>query len=104
MTITVKKGRTYIKDRGKFFRFILLSSLILNFIILGVLFPSRTSADFEADPIQITVRRGDSLWSIAEEYCPEGKDLRNFVYEIKKENSLSGSSLSIGQKILVPVN
>ena len=104
MTITVRKGRTYIKDRRKFFRFILLSALVLNFIIFGVLFPNSTSADFEAAPVKVTVRRGDSIWSIAEEYCPEGEDLRNFVYEIKKENLLSGSALAIGQKILVPVN
>ena len=92
MTITVKKGRTYIKNRRKFF------------MIFGVLFPNNTNADFEADPIEVTVRRGDSLWSIAEQYCPVGEDIRNFIYEIKKENSLSDPNLSVGQKILVPVN
>ena len=104
MTITVRKGRTYIKDRRKFFKFILLSALVINFIIFGVLFPNSTSADFEADPIEVTVKSGDSLWSIAEQYCPEGEDLRSFIYEIKKENSLSGSNLAIGQTLFVPIS
>lgn len=99
---TLTRKRTVVKDRRKFFRFILVSSLLLNFIFFGIISPRITNADIVLEPIEVTVRCGDNLWSIAEAYCPEDEDIRNFVYRIKKENSLSVSTLSVGQKLLVP--
>lgn len=103
MTLQLVKKRTVIKDRRKFFRFILLSTLLISFIFFGLISPRNTNADFET-LIEVTVRTGDSLWSIAEVHCPEDEDIRNFVYRIKKENSLKSSTLSIGQKLLIPQN
>lgn len=100
--VYLSRKRTVITDRKKFFRFIILSALLINFIIFGLIAPMNTNADMEHNPILVTVRCGDTLWSIAEDYCPEGEDIRSFIYEIKKENSLKNSALDIGQQLLIP--
>ena len=101
--IYLSRKRTVIRDKKKFFRFIFLSVLALNFIIFGLISPAATNANEDAEPITVTVKSGDTLWSIAEEYCEDG-DVRDLVYEIKKENSLSNANLYVGQKLTVPVN
>ena len=100
--IYLSRKRTVIVDRKKFFRFILISVLLINFIIFGLIAPQRTNADEVLEPVTVTVKSGDTLWSIANEYCKDG-DVRDFVYEIKKENSLKNSNLYVGQKLLIPV-
>lgn len=102
MTMQLIRKRTVVKNRRKFFRFILISVLLLNFIFFGMISPENTNADFGSEPIEVTVRCGDNLWSIAEAHCPEDEDIRNFVYKIKKENSLSSATLSVGQQLLIP--
>lgn len=52
--------------------------------------------------LEITVQRNDTLWCIAEKITPEGKDMRNTVYQIRKINNLDSVILQPGQQILVP--
>ena len=52
----------------------------------------------------IRVEAGDSLWSIASEYKPEGKDLREFVYEIASDNGVIDCNIYCGQILYVPVS
>lgn len=35
-----------------------------------------------------TVSQGETLWTIAEEYCPEDMDKRDYIDEIKKLNNI----------------
>ena len=50
----------------------------------------------ETEEIVYTVKRGDSLYSIAREY-------NTTVNEIKKLNNLTSNLLSIGQTIRIPL-
>lgn len=50
----------------------------------------------------VRISGGDSLWSIAQEYC-EVENTADFVEELKMLNSLSSDRIQTGSYLLVPV-
>lgn len=79
--------------------FILIIGLtIINSIFWGI----GMHKSVAQDGISVTVVSGDTLWSIAAENKPYGKDLREFIYEISKINSIDDGMLTVGQTITVP--
>lgn len=52
----------------------------------------------------VTVQSGDTLWSIAREYKPGDKDLREFVYEIAADNGVRDCEIVVGQTLFIPVS
>jgi hypothetical protein len=85
-----------------------LAVLLLLGILLAVLtvFGSHSAATGDAGvPVQtrtIEVGEGDTLWGIASEVAKPG-EVREMVHQIEELNALSGSGLSVGQEIAVPV-
>jgi len=61
---------------------------------------SRTVTEGPAQSI-VTVRAGDSLWSVATSAMPE-TDPRSAVRELRELNKLKGTSLAPGQQLLIP--
>ena len=59
--------------------------------------PSRGAQDL----IQVTVRPGQSLWSVAESADPD-QDTRAVVQQIVDLNSLNGDTVFAGQQLWVP--
>ena len=51
----------------------------------------------------ITVHTGDTLWDIAAEWGGRDEDIREVILRIQKENNLTGSNLSVGQQLVIPV-
>ena len=51
----------------------------------------------------ITVHTGDTLWDIAAEWGGRDDDIREVILRIQKENNLTGSNLSVGQQLVIPV-
>ncbi|HHT20764.1 MAG TPA: LysM peptidoglycan-binding domain-containing protein [Tissierellia bacterium] len=52
----------------------------------------------------VTVRPGDTVWSIAEQSSNVDKDLRLQVLDIIRLNQLEGNgTIQIGQKLMLPV-
>ena len=51
----------------------------------------------------ITVQSGDTLWSIAEQYVPEDKDIRDYIYEICDKNNIKAGDIMQGQDLMIPV-
>ena len=87
-------------------RYVLIATV--GFLLAGVvLFLPGMSAEAsrgvsESSPQSVvTVRPGDSLWSVAKRTMPE-MDTRSAVIELRKANSLSGPNLVAGQKLVVP--
>ena len=50
---------------------------------------------------KVTVRPGESLWSVAEAYDP-GADTRLVILQIQQLNSLSGDQVRSGEMLWVP--
>ena len=51
----------------------------------------------------ITVHTGDTLWDIAADWSGKDEDIREVIMRIQKENNLTGSNLSVGQQLVIPV-
>ena len=51
----------------------------------------------------ITVHTGDTLWDIAADWSGRDEDIREVILRIQKENNLTGSNLSVGQQLVIPV-
>jgi len=51
----------------------------------------------------VTVRSGDTLWSLAREHGDPNSDPRNTVYVIRQINDLDSPQIYPGQKLQVPV-
>ncbi|KFI55478.1 peptidoglycan-binding LysM domain [Bifidobacterium callitrichos DSM 23973] len=67
---------------------------------------SPSMADSAAGPMEVesyTVQPGQTLWTYAQMVTPEGGDVNQSVEELVELNHLEGTSLEVGQRILVPV-
>ena len=51
----------------------------------------------------ITIRGGDTLWSIASAFSDSSQDVRELVREIRALNDVDPGSIYPGQKIKVPI-
>jgi LysM repeat protein len=59
---------------------------------------TRTSDTYE----EVIVQSNDTLWEIAAKATPDGQDIRNTVYQIRKLNKLESAMLHPGQRLLIP--
>lgn len=64
--------------------------------VAGLSAPSGSGAGSHAAPASVTVRSGDTLWSIASRVAP-GSDPRAEVATLQRLNHLSGTALTPGQ-------
>ncbi|MCD1257439.1 LysM peptidoglycan-binding domain-containing protein [Paenibacillus athensensis] len=58
-------------------------------------------AAFE-EPVKLTVERGDTLWSIAQDRLDQDSNIRSYIAKIKAFNHLDSSVLYEGQVLLLP--
>ena len=72
---------------------ILLGIAVLIIIIFGIinLTLSSTNKPIIIDYDRYVVKSGDTLWNIAENYCPDDMDIREYIYEIKEINNISSN-------------
>lgn len=82
--------------------FFMVLTLVLTLMASSV-FSNPGSESDKYTVVSVTVQPGDTLWSIGREYKPEGKDLREYVYEIADNNGIDDCNLYAGQTIYVPV-
>ena len=52
----------------------------------------------------ISVKDGDTLWTIAADYSQPGADLRKTVYQISQLNEISDHVIYPGDELLIPVS
>ena len=90
----------YMKIRLKVLLFIyLISSLSVIFSKLPLnSIENMNNNEF----IYYEIQKGDSLWSIADQFNSKNKEI--FIYKIKKINNLSNSSLVVNDILLIPYN
>lgn len=83
----------------------LMPLVALAGLSLAVTLPALSSSVHAAPPVSyatVTVRSGDSLWSLAERKTAPGGDVQATVDQIVGANHLSGANLAVGQKLRVP--
>ena len=92
-------------QRGCYFSTYLVIGVILIIVASTsfLLSPSVFGGESEAQYIEVTVARGDSLWSVAEAFS-NSNDIRRAVYDIRQVNGLESPSLQPGQVLRIPVD
>ena len=81
--------------------------LMMTLIIAGsagIIFSNQALAAEIPVYENVYVNDGDTVWSIAEKYVTEDKDIRKYVKEICKENGIDGYMIYPGQVIKVLTN
>ena len=78
---------------------------VLFITMAAVLGPKAFAADANAEPVQLdtyTVSSGETLWSIAANLTPQGRDVRDTMAAIQEVNAMDGAQLTAGEQILLP--
>lgn len=89
-------------------RILLMSFFIIMClsISLGSIWVNAKSKDEEIVSkyyTSILIHKGDSLWTIADEYMSEQyKSQKDYIKEVKSINNLSGDSIHAGQYLVIP--
>ncbi|MDR2163702.1 MAG: LysM peptidoglycan-binding domain-containing protein [Clostridiales Family XIII bacterium] len=101
MNTFIIAGKRYrIRSKTRFLTFI-TAMLVTAAIIGATVFGGGVSGTEKQEYRDITVRPGDTLWSIAREHRPEGTPIRRYVSEIKAANGLGSEVIYPGQTISV---
>jgi LysM repeat protein len=72
---------------------------------LAVTLPVLSTSVHAASPVAyatVTVRSGDTVWSLAERGTPVGGDVQATVDQILAANHLAGADLTVGQHLRIP--
>lgn len=88
------------KQRRIAFFIVIAVALVITNITGKISGTDKTAAQ---DGIEIVVTNGDTLWTIASEYKPAGKDLRKFIHEISEINRIENATIFCGQTLTIPV-
>ena len=83
----------------------LMPLVALAGLSLAVTLPALSSTVHAAPPVAyatVTVRSGDSLWSLAARKTAPGGDVQTTVDQILGANHLTSSTLDVGQKLRIP--
>lgn len=87
-----------IVNHKKFIR----SLAIVMFLLIGLFNISIAKTDKkEAEIITYTISQNETLWSIAKQFTPDNKDIRQTIYEIEKLNNLDNATIYAGQTIQI---
>ena len=95
------KRRVRVKRRIISMGLILFCFLVLSLFFFG---SRKAGADGSKNPYYktITVKAGDSLWSLAETYGADSLDIQSYIEKILKLNKISRrDELRCGQKLII---
>ena len=91
------------KKKAEFKRNFIFSGLILFIIFISGMFMTTYADANNIKVVEYQIQAGDTLWEIAEEYNKSNKDIREYIYELKKINALNSGLINPGQTIKVPI-
>lgn len=90
-----------IKSPVKLCVFLTLIMLLIFTIFASIFIKSKAMEPVSL--IEVEVKSGDTLWSIAKQSLPKDRDIRDYIMEIESLNNLEDSCLVAGQSLIVPV-
>ncbi|MCI9015925.1 MAG: LysM peptidoglycan-binding domain-containing protein [Clostridia bacterium] len=86
--------------KSKNIRRFITSILILAIIIFAIFRkPNDSNTFYQIETIYIS--KGDTLWSIAEQYKLRNQDIRDYIYEIRQLNNMQSVELHIDQELQI---
>ena len=81
-----------------------LSIISITVVFVLLLLASASHATGEVtDTHEYRIQPGDTLWEIAQDHGPEGRDVRAIVATIERINGHDGEVIQAGQVIEIPV-
>jgi Tfp pilus assembly protein FimV len=83
----------------------LMPAVSLAALSLAVSLPVVSNSVHAAPPVSyqtVTIRPGDTVWSVAERKTPTGGDVQAMVDQIIGANHLATASVTVGQRLRVP--
>ena len=100
------KKRKQVAKRKMFFLLVAIFVITIGSVTFGSIFSTAKNPASDVPQYKyyksIEIQQGDSLWSIAEEYCTDAyEDTREYVDELKQLNSLTSDTIHAGQHLLV---
>ena len=91
------------RQRNKNLRKMITLSIVTIIIVISGSFLMAGQAEASAtEMLTYMVQPGDTLWTIAGQYNPKGKDIRETVFYIKEANALKSSLIQPGQTLQIP--
>ena len=81
---------------------VIISTIVVALVLLLASSVGASGAVVETTEVY-SVRSGDTLWDIAAERTPEGRDVRDTVAAIRSINRIGHSVIHPGQSLDVPV-
>jgi hypothetical protein len=90
--------KKYVLKNKKRFLIVVITSLAIT---CSLIFTSAAYGYKEPGYQVIKIKKGDTLWELAQCYSDKG-DIRKYIYDIKKLNSLSSSEIFEGDFLKVP--
>lgn len=87
-----------LKNKRRFSLIIIIVSVIFVSLISSTTAYGYKTPKYE----KITVRAGDTLWSIAQKYIKQG-DIRENIYKLQIKNNLTDTTIYEGMEIKIPV-
>ena len=76
--------------------------IIAAVAVIAVLLAGAGRAEREYSEETVTVRSGDTLWGISEQYCPEDMDKREYIRAIEADNEC-GTDICVGDVLTVRI-
>ncbi len=74
-------------------------AIVISFMATSL--TAEGSTELEKRYKTIEIQHGDTLWSIASEYCTETTSLEDYIKDIKFVNNLSSDNISSGNYLVV---
>jgi len=107
MSAVVTKTQIRLSRRARLVRTGIIAALIVTAVNQFPHFlPGAEASDQMAAPQQIhwvSVRSGDSLWSLAQRYAPN-TDPREWIDQVTAINNLGSAGVLAGQRVAIPSN
>ncbi|NLX64462.1 MAG: LysM peptidoglycan-binding domain-containing protein [Clostridiaceae bacterium] len=93
------RRRYRLKNKRRFAAFIIF--IVMVTVFTGMIANAGTTSNVKQEYKTVKVKNGDTLWEIASAH-KNNKDIREYIYDMKKLNNLQSDIIHAGQILLLP--
>lgn len=102
MKIDAKKQKRLDYRNYKIFCVAMKTIITITTMALGVMaIVSLFCPNYDFEEVTYTVERGDSLWAISKNYCPNDMDRHDYIALVMGRNGLSTTDIDPGQCLVM---